>query len=233
VYEEMQLRTSACACVRIGLAVVALAMAASPPAAGASEKPTPDPLWEAFPLDPASERPLDPVRERPASPLLPPTQGRSEATTVTDAASEASGPSVVVLAFATLLVLLATVVALSVRRAYVRRHHRSSSVPLWQGVAWPRSSDSVRERRESQVRTSAALVGRERRVVEPHPDVPAPRYRWADQGPVRRSRPSAVVEISTMIRRLRRAVWTEDTAPAIVGAAVAVVVGVLLVYLVG
>ena len=36
-----------------------------------------------------------------------------------------------------------------------------------------------------------------------------------------------------MIHRLRRAVWTEDTAPAIIGAVIAVVVGVLLVYLSG
>jgi hypothetical protein len=226
VYERMLLRrTSGRACVRIGLAVVALTMAASPSALGASEKPTPDALWEAFPLDPASER--------PASPFLPPTQGRSEATTVTDAPSEASGPSVVVLAFATLLVLLATVVALSGRHVYVRRHQRSSSLPLWQGVAWPTSDRTPEAVHESRVRTSSALVGRERRAVEPHPDVPAPRYRWADQAPARRSRPSVVVEIGTMIHRLRRAIWTEDTAPAIIGAAVAVVVGVLLVYLVG
>jgi hypothetical protein len=234
VYEGMQLRrTSACACVRIGLVAVALGMAASTPALGASEKPKPDALWKAFPLDPASERPLDPARERPASPFLPPTQGRSEATTVTDASSDASGPNVVLLAFATLLVLLATVVVLSGRHIYVGRRHRRSSLPLWQGLAWPHGSDNVRELRQSQVRTSSALVGRERRAAEPHPDVPAPRYRWANRARGRRSRPSVGIDIGRMIRRLRRAVWTEDTAPAIVGGAVAVVVGVLLVYLIG
>lgn len=225
-------RTSGRACVRIGLVAVALALAASPTALAVAEKPKPDALWQAFPLDPASKR--------PAAPLLPPVQGRdegrAEATTVTDAPlqpSEASRENLVVLAFATLLVLLATVVVLSGRRLYVRRHHRSSSLPLWQGLAWPHGSNNLRRLHESGVRTSSVLVGRERRAAEPHPDVVAPRYRWADKTPARRSQPSAGAKISMMIHRLRRVVWTEDTAPAIIGAVVAVVVGVLLVYLIG
>lgn len=218
-------RTSGRACVRIGLATVALALAASPTALAVAEKPKPDALWQAFPLDPASKR--------PASPLLPPTQGRPEATTVTDPPlqpSEASRENLVVLAFATFLVLLATVVVLSGRRLHVRRHQRSSSLPLWQGVAWPQYPDKLRE---LESRTRSALVGSERRAAEPHPDVAAPRYRWADKTTARRSRSSAGAEISMMIHRLRRVVWTEDTAPAIIGAVVAVVVGVLLVYLIG
>jgi hypothetical protein len=227
-------RMSACACVRIGLVAVALGMAASPPALGASEKPRPDALWKAFPLDPASERPLDLARERPASPFLPPTRERSEATTVTEAPSDASGPNVVVFAFATLLVLFATVAVLSGRRAYIGRRQPRSSLPLWQGLAWPHASDNVRELRQSQVRTSSALVGSERPAAEPHPDVPAPRYRWADQAArARRSRVSVGVKIGRVLHRLRRAIWTEDSAPAIIGAAVAVVVGVLLVHLTG
>ena len=81
----MQLRrTTECACVQIGLVAVALTLAASP-AALASEEPRPDALWNAFPLEPASEAVPDPANQRPpASPLLPPAQGRSEATTVSD-----------------------------------------------------------------------------------------------------------------------------------------------------
>jgi hypothetical protein len=229
VYGRMPLRrTAGRRCVRIGLAAVALAIAAAPPALGATEKPKPSVLWNAFPLDPSS--PLKAASERPASALLPPTQGRSEATTVIDAPSEASRPSVVVLGFATLLVLLATIVVLSGRRLFVHRHHRVASVPLWQGVAWPHSS---RDLHESGVQTSSALVGSERRAVEPHPDVPAPRYRWADQAPARRFRPSLDVKISTMIHRLRRAIWTDDIAPAIIGAAIAGVAALVFFYLVG
>jgi len=232
VYERMQLRrTSGRRCVRIGLAAVALAIAASPPAFGATEKPKPSALWNAFPLDPSS--PPDAASERPASPLLPPTQGRSEATTVIDAPSEASRPGVVMLGFATLLALLATIGVLSGRRLYAKRHHRASSLPLWQGVAWPHSSDGLRELHESGVRTSSALVGSERRAAEPHPDVLAPRYRWADQAPVRRSRLSASSAISTMIARMERAVWTEESAAAVIGAAVAGVAALVFFFLVG
>ena len=83
------------------------------------------------------------------------------------------------------------------------------------------------------MRTSSALVGAEHRAAEPHPDVLAPRYRWADDAPHRGSRPSLAAELVTMFRRMHRALWTEDTAPAILGAGVAVVVGFLLVYLIG
>jgi hypothetical protein len=217
-------RTSGCACVRIGLAAVALATAATPSAL-AAEKPRPDALWKAFPLDPASER--------PAAPLVPPTQGRPEATTVIDSPSEASGPSVVVLVLATLLALLATVVVLSGRRLYLGMRDQRSSPPLWQGLAWPHSSDTTRGSDESGVRASPALVGSERRAAEPHPDVPAPRYRWADESPARRSGPFVGAGIGSMIHRLRMKVWTEETAAAITGGSVAILVGVLLIYLIG
>jgi hypothetical protein len=224
-------RTAGRRCVRIGLAAVALAIAASPPAFGATEKPKPSALWNAFPLNPSS--PPDAASERPASPLLPPTQGRSEATTVIDAPPEASRPGVVMLGFAILLALLATIVVLSGRRLYVHRHHRASSLPLWQGVAWPHSSDGLREVHESGVRTSPALVRGERRTAEPYPDVPAPRYRWADQAPVRRSRRSATSAISRMIARMERVVRTEESAAAVIGAAVAGVAALVFFYLVG
>jgi hypothetical protein len=226
----MQLRrTSGRACVHIGLAAVVLALVVSPTALGVAEKPKPDALWQAFPLEPAGKR--------PASPLLPPAQerveGRAEATTaVTVAPSEDSRPDLLVLALATLLLLVATVVALSGRRLYVRRRHRTS-VPLWQGVTWPHAPDNVRQLREAGVRTSSGLVGREGQPTKRLPDVVAPRYRWADKSPARRARPSAGVDVGMMIHRLRRAIWTEDSAPAIVGGVVAFVLGVLLVYLIG
>ena len=224
----MQLRrTSGRACVHIWLAAVLLALAASPTALAVAEKPKPNALWQAFPLEPATKR--------PTSPLLPPAQERAEAvTTVTQAPPDDSGgTNLVALAFATLVVLLATVIVLSGRRLYVRRHVRSSSVPLWQGVAWPHYPNNLRELRSGTVRTSSALVGAERRSAETLPDVPAPRYRWADKRSARRFRPTVGADIGTMLHRLRRAAWTPDTAPAIIGAGVAVIVGILLVYLIG
>ncbi|CAN5325047.1 hypothetical protein BH20ACT13_BH20ACT13_23350 [soil metagenome] len=223
--------------MRIGLAAAVVAMVVSPTALAVAEKPKPKPdaLWEAFPLEPTPERPastpVPPVREPPASPFLPPSPG-SEATTIADAPSEASGPGSIVLAFAVLLLLVATVSVLSGRRLYVSKRRRRTTV-LWQGAALPTSSDYDRQLQGSGVRTSSAPVGRELRAGEPHPDVLAPRYRWADKAPVGRSRPSIGSEISTLTHRFRKTVWTEDTAPAIIGSALAVVMGWLLVYLIG
>jgi hypothetical protein len=215
--------------VRIGLAAVVLALAASPTALGVAEKPKPDALWQAFPLDPA--------RKRPASPLLPPAQERAEtraeATTVTEQPSEATRENYVALALATLIVLLTMVVFVSGRRVYLRRRQRELSVPLWQRLALPNPHDNVRQLHQSRVETNSSLVARVRRAAGPPPDVLAPRYRWADRAPARRSRPSVGAELGMMLHRLRRVVWTEDTAPAIIGAAVAVIVGLLLVYLIG
>ena len=229
-------RMSGCRCVRIGLAAAVVAMVVSPTALAVAEKPKPDALWEAFPLDPTPERPastpVPPVREPPASPFLPPSPG-SEATAITDAPSEASGPGSIVVAFAVLLLLVATVSVLSGRRLYLSKRHRRTTVPLWQGAALPAASDYERQLQGPRVRTSSAPVGRELRAGEPHPDVLAPHYRWADRAPVRRSRPSIGSEISTLTHRFRKSVWTEDTAPAIIGSALAVVIGWLLVHLIG
>ncbi len=219
-------RTTGTAGARLGLALAMLVMAAAPTAVAAAEKPKPDALWQAFPLAPANER--GSTRGRPASPLLPPVEGRSEATVVSEAPVDPSGPSLLVyLAFASLLVLLPTVIGLSGRRLYVRSHHRSSH-PLWQGVTWAHPSGPA-ELHESGMRSSSALVGREQQAAERHPDVLAPRYRWSDKSKGRRPRPSA----RARLRRLRAAAWTEDAMPAIIGGVVAAVVGALLVYLIG
>lgn len=141
----MELRgASGCACVRIGLAVVVLAIAGSPTALAAAQDPNPGTLWSEYPLEPARESAVTPqvpqVHERPAAALLPPT--------VIRAPSEASGggPSALMLASSAMLVtvlfvLLATAAAMSGRRVYVWRHERGSSIPPWQDATWPRVSD--------------------------------------------------------------------------------------------
>jgi len=55
-------------------------------------------------------------------------------------------------------------------------------------------------------------------------------YRWAYRAEDR-MQPST--DLGVMIRRVRRAVWNEDTAPVIFGCAAAVVLGVLLAHLIG
>ena len=226
-------------CVGIGLAVAMLAMAVSPAALAVAEEPKPDALWEAFPLEPTPERPAStPVptaSERPASPLLPPSQGRSEATTVTDAPSEASGPGIIVVAFAaTLLLLVATVGVLSGKRLYVSKRHRRT-VPLWQGAALPPSSDKALQLTGSGARASSGPVRHERGAAEPPSYFLAPLYRWVevDKPPVDRPHPSIGSENSTLIHRFRKTVSTEEIAVAVIVSAAAVVMSALLVYLIG
>jgi len=220
-----------CACVRIGLAAAVLALAVSPTALAFAEKPKPNGLWEAFPLEPAPERASTPAPP-PASPLLPPSIGRAEATTVAEP-SEASGPGIMVVAFAaTLLLLFATVGVLSGRRFYLGTRHRRTTVPLWQGAALPLTSDRERQRHGSGIRTSSAAVGHERRAGEP--DFLAPLYRWVEvEPPVGRSPTPWASVLRKQAHRFRRALWNQDIGPAIIGAAAAVVAGVLVVYLIG
>jgi uncharacterized iron-regulated membrane protein len=225
----MQLRrTSGRACVRIGLVAVVAALAASPAALAVAEKPKPSALWKAFPLDPATKR--------PASPLLPPAQEGAETraeATVTEQPSHATGEDYVALAFVALILLLTTVVLVSGWRVHVRRRQRELSVPLWQRLALPNPPDNARQLHQARVETSSSLVARVRRATESPPDVLAPRYRWSDRAPARRSPRSVGAELGMLLHRLRRVVWTEDTAPAIIGAVAAVVIGVLLVYMIG
>ena len=231
----MKLRPmSGCACARIGLAAAVLALAVSPTALAFAEKPKPDALWEAFPLEPTPERASTPAPPR-ASPLLPPSTGRAEATTVAQP-SEASGPGIMVVAFAaTLLLLFATVGVFSGRRFYLGKRHRRTTVPLWQGAALPLTSDHERQRHGSGIRTSSAPVGHGRRAGGT--DFLAPLYQWVevDKPPADRScsHPSLGSEIRTLVHRVRRAVWTENIVAVIVGGAVAVVVATLVVYLLG
>ncbi len=240
----MQLRRmSGFRSVRIGLVAVMLAMAmvmAVPPAGYAVvEKPKPDALWEAFPLEPAPERASTPVPSAPqpsTSPYVPPSAGRSEATTVTNAnaPSEASGPGIIVIALAaTLLLLVATVSVLSGRRLYTGKRHRRTTVPLWQGAALPLTSDFERQRHGAGVRTGSAPIVHEPRAGEP--DLLGPLYRWleVEKPPVGRPRPSLGSEIRRQVHRIRRVVWNQDIAPAIIGAAAAMVAGILVVYLIG
>lgn len=210
-------------CVRIGLAVVALAMVVTSPAPAASEKPRPDALWEAFPLDPTDGR--------STAPLLPPEQGRPEATAVTEVLQETSRPNAIVLTLgaAAVLALLAAIGVLSGRRLWGQRNQPSPSVPLWQGITWPLSSGGLQELQQSRAQTGSALVGPERHATEPHPDVPVTGYRWADQARARGSRRIA----SPRIRRIRSDAWRDDSAPALIGAAVAGIAALVFFYLVG
>ena len=219
-----------CACVRIGLAAAVLALAVSPTALAFAEKPKPDALWEAFPLQPTPERASTPA-PAPAPPLLlPPSTGRAEATAVAEP-SEASGPGIMVFAFAATLLLVGV---LSGRRFYLGKRHRRTTVPLWQGAALPLPSGHEPQRHESGIRTSSAPVGHEPGDAS-EPDFLAPLYRWVEvEKPPASSSPSSLGSvIRKQTHRFRRDLRNRNIVSAIIGAAAAVVSGVLVVYLIG
>ena len=224
----MQLRqTSGRACVRIGLAAVVLALAASPTALGVAEKPKPDALWQAFPLEPAG-------KPRPAvTPCCHPRRSESRdeprpRRLSPPAPSEASRSDFVVLALAALLILLAAC-RCSVGKASVRTQAppRHRAALAGSHVAACRRQRSAAPRLDD--RDEFRPRGRERRAAEPHPDVLAPRYRWADRTSARRARPSLRAEMDSLIKRI----WTDDSAAALIGAAIAGVAALAFIYLIG
>ena len=227
-------------CLRAGLVALLLLAAGSPAALAGAEKPQPQPLWEAFPLNPTGKR-LGSVSE-PSARALP------EATTAVETSPQASRPSIAVLALlaGAALLALALVGFASVRRLSVRSHHASPTVTGWQEISWSNPSDSGRELQRSRPVQSSADLGVDRHAAAPHPDVPASTYRLRrlDRRPLRRYRvapggrrvqPSRLFAggFVDLIRRMREAVWNDRTAPVVVGTAVGIFAAFLLVYWIG
>jgi len=231
--------------LRVGLALVVVLAVSSPVALAASGQPKPQPLWEAFPLNPTSGR-LDsakqPVQKKE------PVQGRPEATKVEDTPARASRSSAIALAFfaGAALLALGMVGFLSMRRLHVRNDDPRPSVAAWQGISWPNPADGTRQLREPRAEKTIAAVGVEHRPAGLHPDVPASAYRLQklERRPLRRSRVTGRVRraplsqvfaegFTGVARRMREAVWTDRTAPVIVGTAVGILAASLLIYWVG
>lgn len=230
-------------CSRVGLVLLLLLALGSPAAIAASEKPKPQPLWEAFPLNPTDKR--------LGSVYLPPAQGRPEVVKVTKAGetpAQASRTNVTVLAlFAGAALLALALVGFASMRRFSVRNHRPSPVAAWQGTSWSNPSESARELRgppPAQLRAAAVSV--DRLAAPLHPDVPASAYRLRklDRRRFRRSRVAPrgrrlqgsrvfADGFAGVARRMKQTVWNDRTAPVIVGTTVGIFAAFLLVYWIG
>ena len=226
-------------CSRAGLVLLLLLALSSPAALAASDKPKPQPLWEAFPLNPTGKR-LGRVEETPA-------QGRPQVTEVTEVTkaeetlTQESRPSNTMLLLLGGAALLALVVFASMRRLSVRSRDPGAT------AAWSSPSESAQVLREPlAAQASAAGLGIERRAAALHPDVVAPAYRLRRVGrkPFRRSRVAPRgrgVQLSHVFaggftgvaRRIKHTAWNDQTAPLIVGTTVGIFAAFLLIYWIG
>jgi hypothetical protein len=230
---------------RVGLVLLLLLLAVGPPTAlAAKEKPKPQPLWQAFPLNPTGER-LGSVSQQPRA------HGRPEVASATKAKetpTQTSRPSAAVLALvAGAAVLgLALVGLTSVRHLSLRNHRTSATVTERHRNPWSSPAGNAPALRPSRPLHSAADLGAGPRGAALHPDVPASAYRLRrlERRPHRRPRvaPRARrVRLSEVFaedfmgftRRLRHVVWNDRTAPVIVGISMGVFAAFLLVYWIG
>lgn len=236
-----------CACAGMGLALVALLVVSSPTALAALEDPKqkPQALWEAFPLNPTDER----LNSAKQPVLKPPVQGRPEATKAEEVPARTSRSSVIVFALfagATLLAL-GLVGFLSMRRLHLRIYDPRPSVAAWEGISWPNPDHRTRQEREPRAEQGmAAAVGAKHPAAGLHPDVPAATYRLQrlERPRRRRSRVTGggrrapfsqvlVDRLAGIARRMKAFLWTEQTAPVIVGATLACIAGFLIIHWAG
>lgn len=222
-------------CIRVGLVALFLLTTGSSVAVAALEKPAPQPLWKAFPLNPTGKR-LGSIEQSPAQ--VRPKAAR--VLRVAESPTEESRPSVLVLALGgAALLTLALVAFASMRLLSVRNHRPGPTV-------WSSPSGSAGGLREPLVvQTSDVGLGVDRRTAL-HPDVAAPSYRLQRVGRkrFRRSRVAPRqrrVQLSRVFaegftgtaRRIKHAAWNDQTAPPIVGVAIGICAAFLLVYWIG
>jgi hypothetical protein len=209
-------------------------------------KPAPQKLWEAFPLNPTGERversqqpgpftpPKKPTTKRPTTkqpttkqptaqePTT--TSPQEETQAVAEIADSASGTKFVLFVLAaSLLLFVAAVVSVLLRAGHTRVHPAT-----FVGTAGlDAGSDATRHR-------PGGIFDRARPRLKPtRPRVTRRRgaRRVAVRGVLHRR--SRVRNLGLPARRIRDVVLTEDTAPAIVGAGIAVVLAILIIQFVG
>ena len=203
--------------------LVAIAAPAAPAApADPKQAAPPQELWNAFPLNPKGER-LVPERPQagPKAPFTPPAKPQA----VAETPSETSTGDVPVLALvggAGAFVLLALLGFAAVRLRHGAVNPRRS-VPLWQGTAGIESSPVARLQHYADVDVSLTQPSRfgtgdveSRSGARDHrPRSPSPR------------------DLGAVAQLVRDAIWNENTAPVIVGSAIAIVTALLVIYMVG
>ncbi len=203
--------------------VVALSVVA--PSAAAQRDLAADPpkeLWSEFPLNPKGER-LVPEREETAAqaPFTPPA--KAQAVPETPSESSARGFSALVAAGvvgALALLALLAVGAVRLREVAARRHR---SAPLWQGTVGIEASPVARLQHYADVEVSVTQPARfSRGEVATRGGVPG-----------RRLHLPSLRDPATTVRRLRRIVWNDSTAPFFIGCAIAIVAAFLITHLVG
>ncbi len=223
-------------CIRVGLVALLLLTTGSSVAVAALEKPEPQPLWKAFPLNPTGKR-LGSIEQSPA-------QVRPEAAEVLkveESPTEESRASALVLALGGAALLALALVAFASMRLLSVRSHRPGATAAWSSPSG--SAGGLRE--PLVVQTSDVGLGVDRRTAL-HPDVAAPSYRLQRVGRkrFRRSRVAPRqrrVQLSRVFaegftgtaRRIKHAAWNDQTAPPIVGVAIGICAAFLLVYWIG
>jgi len=210
--------------------LVAIAVPAAPAAPGdPKEAAPPQELWNAFPLNPKGER-LAPKGERlaperpqagPKAPFTPPAKPQA----VAETRSETSSGDVPVLALvggAGAFVLLALLGFAAVRLRHGADHPRRSA-PLWQGTAGIESSPVARLQHYADVDVSLTQPSR----------FGTGELESRSGARVRRPLSPSPHDLGAIAHRVRDAIWNENTAPVIVGSAIAIVTAFLVVYMVG
>ncbi|MDQ3380595.1 MAG: hypothetical protein M3546_09800 [Actinomycetota bacterium] len=205
----------------LALACVVWAAIAAPavPAAPGDPKRAapPQELWNAFPLDPISER-LG-LAGGPSVPFTPP--GRPEvAAEISSEAASSDLPLLALAGGAGALIVLALLVLALVR---LRQPARHLSAPLWQGTAGIEASPVARLQQYADIDTALTRPpGLVQREAETRSDTRR-----------RSRRPQASRDLRAVAYRMRRAIWNDDTAPFLVGSAIAILAAFLIVHLAG
>ena len=191
------------------------------PAAPGDPKPAapPQELWNAFPLNPKGERLGSHAGSK--APFTPPAKPQAVAETPPKA-SRSDLPVLALAGGAGALIFLA-LLGFAAMRLHRVAGRRRRSAPLWQGTAGIEMSPVARLQQYEDV--DVALT---------RPSRFAARDIEHRSGARRRPQhPRAYRDLHATLHRIRRAIWNEDTAPVIVGCAIAIVVAFLIVYLVG
>jgi len=207
----------------LGVAVTLLLLAiCSPPAAALGDpKGSPESLWEAYPLTPKNKR--------RHSALLPPVVSAPQTpeAVAEDASPDNGGTNVTFFLFVggAGVIVLGVLWGLAAVRTRRLASARSPSVPLWQGtagleagLAWQSVPTDVDSPRRPSPRTTRPNL--------------SPRRSAGRQSPLQRRRERRR-HLRWFAPRIRDVVWTEDSAPLLMGSAVAVLAALVIVYLVG
>jgi len=196
------------------------------------QAPRPQELWNAFPLNPKSERlapkpgqapPKAPKRQQAPlkAPFTPPAERQAVAETPPETSSR-DFPLLALIVGAGAFVLLALVVLTGARLRHGAAQRRRSA-PLWQGTTGIESSPVARLQQYADVEVSLTQPSRfGTGDIESRSGARDRRFRSLSSS-----------DLGGTAERVREVIWNETTAPVLVGSAIAIAAGSLIIYLVG